>query len=152
MDRVRLGRALGYGARHAAKALVQAADAATTSAPSAPKAATRQNLPPATSARTQTYAPPVASLKTPAQSVPPKKSALHPLKRYSGTVLLQVVGTFFAVFAVLMAQNAWRLRDGLNHSWSSPEAQRLWLMSGLFCLFAWFAISSFVRARRVERG
>src|SRR6202789_1885492 len=30
MDRVRFGRALGYGARHAAKTLMQAADAAST--------------------------------------------------------------------------------------------------------------------------
>src|ERR1700723_2466178 len=36
MDRVRFGRALGYGARHAAKTLLQAADAASTPSPARP--------------------------------------------------------------------------------------------------------------------
>ena len=151
MDRVRFGRALGYGARHAAKALMQAADAAT--APSEPRPAAAVSpisrpipgAPETNAKRKQTATAARAKQAT-------KNSFLHPVKRYSGTVLLQVVGTFFAVFALLMAQTTWKLRAGFTQKWNTPEAGHAWLTAGLFLLFAWFAVSSFLRARRLERS
>ncbi len=151
MDRVRLGRALGYGARHVAKALVQAADAATASDTERPAQATR---PPASSSQTTTQVPVSATrtATTAARAKQASKSFLHPVKRYSGTVLLQVAGTFFAVFALLMAQAAWRFRAGFHQHWNSQDAQHLWLTVALLLVFGWFAVSSFLRANRLGRS
>lgn len=154
MDRVRFGRALGYGTRHAAKALIQAANAAAAPGTSQRDTVPRQGA--TTAARVNNGSTRVRATPTGATAANAKRVAsrsfLHPVKRYSGTVLLQVVGTFFAVFALLMAQTAWKLRAGFHQPFASPDALHLWLSILLFAVFGWFALSSFLRAGRLERS
>jgi hypothetical protein len=79
------------------------------------------------------------------------KSMFAPLARFSGVLWLEVTGTFFALIALFVGQGAWQLRGGLRLPPSAPVAQKLYLHTAIFLLFAYFAVSSFVRARRRER-
>ena len=138
MDKVRFGRALGYGARHAAKTLVQAVDAATT--PGTASAARPASSPrPASSTR-------VTQVRSAARVA--GKSALEPVRKFSSVLWLEVTGSFFALVALTLGQALWK-RHGL---WRAPgETAKLALIAAMFALFAYFAVSSFVRARRRQR-
>ncbi|HEY5382155.1 MAG TPA: hypothetical protein VIJ65_07855, partial [Acidobacteriaceae bacterium] len=167
MDRVRFGRALGYGARHAAKTLTEAAAAA--SAPSSSHA-------PSSSQKTSTGGTSRPGVENPAR--PPRPvvtratverraaetldqlrttskqarrasgSLLHPVKRFSSVLWLQVTGTFFALMAATTGIGAWRLRGALHKSMDSHEAMKLYLCLFVFAVFTYFTVSSFVRAER----
>lgn len=142
MDKVRFGRALGYGARHAAKALKDAAEAAGTADP---KAFTSRPTPVnAQTVRPRASAPQSAQAKAPSR----RGSAFAPLKQFSSTVSLQVMGTMFGLFAVVMFQAVLHMRAALRGDFRAPETQRVYLASIICVLFTWFAISSFVRASR----
>jgi hypothetical protein len=79
------------------------------------------------------------------------KSIFAPLARFSGVLWLEVTGTFFALIALFVGQGAWQLRGGFRLPPSAPVAQKAYLHTAIFLLFAYFAVSSFVRARRRER-
>lgn len=81
-----------------------------------------------------------------------RRSFFAPLAKFSSVVSLQVTGTFFALVALVMAQAAWRYRTGLHMGWAAAEARRLYLASGVALVFAYFAISNYVRAHRRDRG
>jgi hypothetical protein len=147
MDKVRLGRALGYGARHAAKSVVKAVDAA--SAPNPSRAAARP-----AEARPSVAAQ-VAQART--QVVQTRKhagrlgrSVWSPLARFSSVLWLQVTGSFFAVIAAFLAQGVWKQRFAAR-MWGSTEATRFYIVAAVFATFAYLAVSSFVRAWRRER-
>jgi len=173
MDRVRFGRALGYGARHAAKTMLQAVDAATTPDP-APKAP-RPSVPPA-----PTSAPPVESQRAGAQVAGAvnevaeayrkvhaaqthvkreatkhawslRKSVLTPLKDFSSVVWLQVTGLFFGLFAMVLGGAVWRNREAFRLPVSDPGAQHAYFYLLVFVVFAYFTVSNFVRASRREK-
>jgi protein-S-isoprenylcysteine O-methyltransferase Ste14 len=76
------------------------------------------------------------------------RSFFAPLASFSRTLWLEVTGTFFAMIALAMGSAAWRLRAAVHLPSSAHEAQRLYLCAGIFLAFAYFAVSSFVRARR----
>lgn len=151
MDRVRFGRALGYGARHAAKTLVQAVDAASSPSPAAnksPAAATRRPVAQTPSA-SQTRQTGAATQRTIAAATQQAKgSFVAPIAKFSGTLWLQVTGVFFGLVAVAMAGGAWRARAALHDPPSSHAAIKLYTYLVVFVVFAYFAISSFVRAER----
>jgi hypothetical protein len=152
MDRVRFGRALGYGARHAAKTLAQAVDAASAPGPSG----TRQAESPAVSrpARASAWAEEArqraaeAPRAVAAARKHAKRSFFAPIAKFSGTLWLQVTGVFFALVAVAMAGAAWRARAALHAAPGSHAAIKLYICLAVFVVFAYFAISSFVRAGR----
>jgi hypothetical protein len=75
-------------------------------------------------------------------------SLLHPVKRFSSVLWLQVTGTFFALMAATMGISAWRLRGALHKSIDSHEALKLYLCVFVFVVFTYFTVSSFVRAER----
>jgi hypothetical protein len=133
MDRVKLGRALGYGARHAAKAAMQAVDAATTPAANGPVK--------------RVAAVPVVQREARRAG----RSFFAPLRQFTTVIWLQVTGTFFALFAVVIGEGAWRMRGALAGGVRSAEAEKFWLYAGLCAVFVYFAVSSFVRAGRRER-
>lgn len=142
MDRVKFGRALGYGARHAAKTLSQAVDAA-----SAPNPSSRQ-----VPAARPSSSPPVTRSLPDARTVraagrQAKSSLVTPVVRFSSVIWLQVTGVFFAMVAVTMGSAAWRARAGFHASGGSPEV-KAYAYLAVCALFSYFAISSFVRARR----
>jgi hypothetical protein len=139
MDRVRFGRALGFGTRQAFKTLATAVDAATAdnprAAPPQPKPAPANNTgapvagSPAITTRT-TAARPLADTPTrkaahsAARAVVQTRQAKQrfgqgsrrfgeavwkPFVRLSGVLWLEVTGVFFGLFAVLALVYLWRL-------------------------------------------
>jgi hypothetical protein len=142
MDRVRLGRALGYGARHAAKTLAQAVDAATTppAAPSKPRVTVAE-------VRSRVAAAPESARRVAGQARVAGRSVWSPVARFSSVLWLQVTGTFFLLIAAVFVGGLWKLR-GAAHS---PDAGRLYVYAAAFAVFAYFGVSNFVRAWRRER-
>ncbi len=150
MDRVRFGRALGYGARHAAKTLMQAADAAT--APSG-KAAVKEPARPAATApvveRVVRTRPTVAETKKHAGRL--GRSVWTPLARFSSVVWMQVTGLFFGLLATFLGEGAWKERAAWRLPLGSHAATKFWVLVAAFALFAYFCVSNFVRASLRER-
>jgi hypothetical protein len=139
MDRVRFGRALGYGARHAAKTLMQAADAASTPSQARTEARAAHAIQPQRVASTAKHASRLG------------RSVWSPLAKFSSVVWLQVTGLFFALLALFLGQGAWKERAALRLPPGSHEALRFYVMAAAFLAFAYFAVSNFVRAARRER-
>src|SRR5690242_14654780 len=137
MDSVRFGRALGVGARAAAKTLVTAVDAATAPNPSAAKTT------PAQAAATPKAAPQPAARTTPRPASPSSNSAARqagaaraaqarqtgqglvrgsrlfahavwkPFVKLSGVLGLELAGVFFGLFAFFAAGWAWKSRAAI---------------------------------------
>jgi hypothetical protein len=155
MDKVRFGRALGYGARHAAKSLMQAADAATTPAPARPATrASAAQTGPAVSAQPQTARvtptrQTVASTAKHASRL--GRSVWSPLAKFSSVVWLQVTGLFFALLAMFLGEGAWKERAAVHLPMGSHAAEKFYVLAAAFAAFAYFAVSNFVRASRRGR-
>jgi len=160
MDRVRLGRALGYGARHAAKTLSSAVDAATSPSPTP----TRRPAQPASTVTPASALGAVAEAyrtvegakrqvrnTAKRQAVSAGRSMFAPIKAFSSVLWLQVTGTFFALFAAFMGEGVWKLRANFDAPLSSPDAHKLYFHLIVFLAFAYFTVSNFVRASRRER-
>lgn len=168
MDTVRFGRALGFGARSAAKTLIQAIDAAQAENPSRPPAVggcvaeEPQALRPATETRgrSATAASPSLAAHSAARVVQQGRGlrhgarrfrdlALKPFVRLSGVVLLEVAGVFFGIFALYGLNSMWRV-----HSSQAATGNYRQFAGGaaMLAVFGYFSVSSFLRARRRERG
>ena len=136
MDRVRLGRALGYGTRHAAKTVAAVVEAATA-APSEPA---RRPEPGRPSAPASAQGRPRASRRG-VTSAPPGEIRKHaraiwqPLAVFSGALLLRVTGVFFALIAEGLNQTAgddlrWPLRLKLSLWWLRSPAWGIGVFAG----------------------
>lgn len=150
MDRVKFGRALGYGARHAAKTVMQAADAANAPNPTAGRPSPGRH-PVARPAEAAVSAgprriPDVQTVKTAGKHA--KSSLVTPVVRFSSVVWLQVTGVFFALVAFTMGTAAWRARAGFHAATGSPQAMKVYAYIAFCALFTYFTVSSFVRAAR----
>jgi hypothetical protein len=150
MDRVRFGRALGYGARHAAKSLMKAADAATAPNPTVPAKTERagsSNSVPQTSrvvervVQTQRT---VTATKKNAKAL--GQSVWSPLAKFSSVLWLQVTGVFFTLLALFLSQGLWKERAAARLPLGSHAAVMFYLHGLAFAVFAYFAISNFLRA------
>jgi hypothetical protein len=160
MDRVRFGRALGYGARHAAKTLAAAVEAATAPDPRRPGGATDAGSAgagaPAGERARGGFQETVARVETVRRSAPQVaaqakgvgRSVWKPLARFSSVLWLEVTGTFFTLIAVFVASGAWKLRGAIHEPVTSSAAEKLYLHLVLLVVFGYFAVSSFVRAHR----
>lgn len=161
MDRVRFGRALGYGARHAAKSLMKAADAASSPNPSAPNPSAAG---PSRPGNRPTTAPPTVSrvvervvetqrtvARTQKHAGKLGRSVWSPVARFSSVLWLQVTGTFFTLLAVFLSQGLWKQRGAVRLPIHSHEAAMFYLQLAAFVGFSYFAISNFVRAYLRER-
>jgi hypothetical protein len=165
MDSVRFGRALGIGARAAAKTLVTAMDAATAPNPSAgvkPRAESVaspvDNRAPASGARLVEQA-----ARTTAQVRQTKQGLARGSKRFgeavwgpfvklSGVLWLEFTGVFFGIFALFAGTGAWKLRGELHQTATNHDAHvHLLLSAGMAILFGYFFVSSFVKASRRSR-
>jgi hypothetical protein len=168
MDTVRFGRVLGSGARAAAKTLVQAIDAAKADNPARigsgdtavaeQMPSQRSDVQPA-SRRAASGAPYIA--RSAAQAVQQGRGVRHGAKRFrdvalkpfvrlSGVVVLEVVGVFFGIFALYGFNTMWRVHT----AWHAGSPNHRQFLGGalMLALFGYFCITSFVRARRRERG
>ncbi len=167
VDRVRFGRALGYGTRHAAKTIAAAVDAAAASS-SASETQPRSMPPlpsagdPAQNAPSSQKPPTVRSADSPgstkARSVNLRQGAHHlrrsfwqPLAVFAGALWSRVTGLFFALLAVTMGSGAWRTRGALHPGAGRLAVGHFMLFGSFTLLFGYFAVSSFVRARLKER-
>lgn len=175
MDSVRFGRALGIGARAAAKTLVTAVDAATAPNPSgegskpAPRSAPPQSALPQGPPRTESIAQPQSARVTQqaARSVTQARqtgqglvrgtkrfgeAAWKPFVKLSGVLWLELVGVFFGLFAFFGAGWAWKLRGDLHETATNHEAHDHFLICvALAVVFGYFLVSSFVKAGRRSR-
>lgn len=175
MDSVRFGRALGIGARHAAKTLVTAVDAATAPNPSPtpirstshPASAQPPTAPRGTSASSTTATTVERSARTAARSASDLRhttrgiaqgsrrfgqAAWGPVVKLSGVLWLEFTGVFFGLFALFAGGAAWKLRDSLHRTASNAEAHtHLQLAVGMMVIFGYFCLSSFLRASRRGR-
>jgi hypothetical protein len=152
MDSVRFGRILGKGTRAVAKGLYEAVDAATAPNPNPPKAAPQPHVPAQTPMQTvAAYASQKKAVSREAGKL--GRSLLAPFARAGGVLWLEVTGTFFAVFAAIFLGYAWRYRAALRLSGIDADTHRHFLASAVAAaVFGYFAVSSFVRARRRERA
>lgn len=155
MDKVRFGRALGYGARHAMKAMMQAADAATSPDPAA-KSAARPAAAPQVMNSAQPFRATAAQAVKQAARVQAgarqaRKGALAPVKKFSRVLWLEVTGSFFALVAAAIGRGIWMQRAALL-SGAATKSWQVYLEGALLVLFVYFAVSSFVRARRIDAG
>ena len=169
MVSVRFGRALGMGARLAAKSLVTAVDAATSPNPSAAAnqkqgeagAATASSGKAAgapTARVTQQAARTTAQAQKTGQALKQGGKAFSAavggrLARLSGALWLELTGVFFGIFALFAANGAWKMRAALRDTAATHDAHvRLLFAVAMAALFGYFCVSSFVRANRRTRG
>jgi hypothetical protein len=150
MDRVRLGRVLGHGARHAAKTLVSAVDAATAPDPNPRVKTAGQPAAVHPVAQVAEAVRQVSQAKAHAKAEV-KRSVLGPLKTFSSVVWLQVTGTFFGLFALVMGGAVWAHREDFRLGLGSKPGQKMVFYSAVFLVFAWFTVSNFVRANRRQK-
>jgi hypothetical protein len=160
MDSVRFGRALGIGARAAAKTLVTAVDAATAPNPtSTQKAAGGASVAgrkaESTAARLgQKAAQTTAQVVLTGQGLKRGgkrfgEAVWGPFVKLSGQLWLELTGVFFGIFAVSAASSAWKMRGGLYETAGNHEAHmHLLLAVAMAVVFGYFCVSSFVRASR----
>jgi hypothetical protein len=161
MDSVRFGRALGVGARVAAKTLATAVDAATSPNPSATeKTKQATEAAPAAAGKAESSRVRQQAAKTTAQvrqtsaglkegSKRFRESVGGPLARLSVALWLELTGVFFGIFAVFAVGGAWKLRGALNGTGPNHDAHGRFLAAVLMAaVFAYFCVSSFVKANR----
>jgi hypothetical protein len=76
------------------------------------------------------------------------RAVWNPFASATGTLWYEITGMFFALFGIVFAQHLWIVRT----SWQSGPHHRDFLIYALLTvMFAWFAVSSFRRARRRTR-
>jgi hypothetical protein len=161
MDSVRFGKALGIGARQAAKALVTAAEAASTPNP--------RTKPPSASGTRSAQAPRTSealgqrAARTTAQVRQTKEGIARGSKRFgeavwgpfvkvSGVLWLELTGVFFGLFVVTALLNTWKLRANLHDIGTNHDQHQHLLFSiAMALVFGYFCVSSFVRANRKQR-
>jgi hypothetical protein len=146
MDRVRFGRALGIGARHAVKTLVTAVDAATAENPAARSTAAGTKAAPSAASPQPRVSPPpsrpASAVQTAAKTVAQAREVhkgirrggrrfgeaiWSPFVRLSGVLWLEVSGVFFGIFALLALgylEAARRLARGSGQCGESSHPDR----------------------------
>jgi hypothetical protein len=150
MEPNRFGRKLGIGVRVASR---MAKERAARAAASSPQAAATQ----AASQSGATPRPPIVqyakNYAEPARRVGEGtrrfgKAFIGPLAHVSGTLWLEITGLFFALFAAFFGQNAWKIRASALHG---PDHAHFVVATLAALVFAWFSISSFVKAEQRSR-
>jgi hypothetical protein len=175
MDSVRFGRVLGIGARLAAKTMVSAVEAATAPNPSAAAKAKGSVDAASGSAASASKAasgpggvPRVRVAQRAARTTAQVRQTGRGLKegsrrfgeavwgpfvKLSGALWLELTGVFFGIFAVFAGGNAWKMRGALHERAANHDAHAHLLISvAMAVVFAYFCVSSFVKANRRTRG
>ena len=167
MDSVRFGRVLGVGTRLAAKTFASAVDAAMAPSPGAKgqqaaggRAEPRgtDQIPEQVAAAGRRAAQATRQAQVTGRGLARggsqfKRSVWGPFAKLSGVLWLELTGVFFGLFAVSGAVAAWRLHlQAVQERGQGPAFTHMLLSICVAVLFAYFCISSFLRARRRERG
>jgi hypothetical protein len=167
MDSVRFGRALGIGARAAAKTLVTAVDAATAPNPSATAGKPASAGAPSTERKTdaastgarlgQQAARTTSQVRQTGKGVKEGgkrfgQAVWGPFVKLSGVLWLELTGVFFGIFAVFAAGGAWKMRGEWRQTAVNHDAHlRLIGAAAMAVVFGYFCVSSFVKAGRRGR-
>ena len=157
MEPNRFGRKLGIGVRvasrmakeRAAKAASAPQSATQTASPAVPQqsnAAPRPSTPPPAPHPAKNYAEPARRVGEGTRRF--GKAFIGPLAHVSGTLWLEITGLFFALFAAFFGQNAWKIRASALHG---PDHAHFLVATIAALVFAWFSISSFIKAERRSR-
>lgn len=163
MDSVRFGRALGVGARAAAKTLVSAVDAATAPNPSAgakPAGAKKSAASAAASDERLGQQAARASSQISVNSAGLKQGSKRfgqavwrPFVKLSGVLWLELTGVFFGIFALSAASRAWMWRAAMHETAENHLGhERFEWAVVMAVVFAYFCVTSFLKARRRGRG
>ncbi len=152
MDRVRFGKALGIGTRDAARALLKAADAATSPNPNpAPRANT-----PAEIGRNAAQATARTAREVRSRTEGVKRGGKRfgeavwgPVVRASSVLWLEVTGVFFGLFALTAGIEVFKHHADLQVT-GAPRQHVLFAIA-MLVVFGWFTVSSFVNASRRGR-
>ena len=136
MDRERFGRALGFGAREAGKALLKAADAATTPSPPRPRPT-----------RSQPTVINPTNLKRGTKRF--GEAMWGPVARASGVLWFELTGVFFSLFA--LTSGLWLARNYRDFAHPGPPRQHILFALAMLLLFGWFTASSFLQAAKRSR-
>ena len=141
-----LGRALGIGARLAAKQILPPASPPPTPSEQQARRVAQQARSAARIERARIAGRQTRNL---GKSGKHFAGALWNPFAHAGSILwLEVTGMFFALFAVLFAQHLWTLRTAWR---SGPQHPRFLAYTAFSLIFAWFATSSFLRVRSRNR-
>jgi hypothetical protein len=169
MDSIRFGRALGIGARAAARTLVTAVDAATAPNPSASAGTTAGAGAASTDAKTDTKAASSGArlgqqaARTTSQVRQTGQGLKRGSKRFgeavwgpfvklSGVLWLELAGVFFGIFAVFASGGVWKMRGEWRQAAANHDARmRLIAAAAMAVLFGYFCVSSFMKASRRGR-
>jgi hypothetical protein len=145
MEPKKVGRTLGIGVRVASNMLRDRVERAAAAHPSPAQPA---NGRPVAAAPAIPIANRVATAKRGAKAF--GQAFLGPFTHAGGVLWLEITGLFFALFALFFAQSVYRLHAAWRQG---PEHTHLLLYCGLAIAFAWFSVSSFLRAyRKSKRG
>ena len=143
MEPKKVGRTLGIGVRVASNMLRERVERAAAAHPPPAQAG---NGRPAAAAPAIPIANRVAGVKRGAKAF--GQAFLGPFTHAGSVLWLEITGLFFALFALFFAQSVYRLRAAWRRG---PEHTHLLLYCALTVAFAWFSVSSFLRAYRKSR-
>jgi hypothetical protein len=149
MEPKKVGRALGIGVRVASNMVRQRVEEAQRAAPpAASKSGDSGSLAPEPIQIGRKLGGQAANARRGIRAF--FQALLAPFTHAGGILWLEITGLFFALFAFFFVQSAYRLRG----AWSQGgERGHLALYAVLAIGFAWFSVSSFLRARRkTQRG
>jgi len=145
MEPNRFGRKLGIGVRVASRMAKERAAKAAAQATTNPRPPILQSA--------KNYAEPARRVGQSSRRIGDAtrrfaKAFAGPLLHVSGTLWLEITGLFFALFAAFFGQNAWRIRASALHG---PDHVHFIVATLATLIFAWFSISSFVKAEQRSR-
>jgi hypothetical protein len=143
MEPKKVGRTLGIGVRVASNMLRERVERAATAHPPPSQAG---NGRPAAGAPAIPISKRVATVKRGAKAF--GQAFLGPFTHAGSVLWLEITGLFFALFALFFAQSVYRLHAAWRQG---PEHTHLLLYCALTVAFAWFSVSSFLRAYRKSK-
>ena len=165
MDAERFGRALGIGVRVTGKALKSAVAAAAAPNPRpyrqpAKEGSTSHPVPveSPTAARSVAHSAARTVTRTRSAAAGVRRGSRRfgeavwaPAARAGGVLWFEVTGSFFALFALAAGFEVWRRRTAFTPGPAQEPRDRAWFALAMFAVFAWFTLSSFLKARRRSR-
>ena len=143
MEPKKVGRTLGIGVRVASNMLRERVERAATAHPAPAQGG---NGRPAAAAPAVPISNRVATVKRGAKAF--GQAFLGPFTHAGSVLWLEITGLFFALFTLFFAQNVYRLHAAWRQG---PEHTHLLLYCALTVAFAWFSVSSFLRAYRKSK-
>jgi hypothetical protein len=145
MEPKKVGRTLGIGVRVASNMLRERVEKASAAHSAQGERGNGRPAPPPTRAGIK-FDSKVAGAKRGAKAF--GRAFLGPFTHAGSVLWLEITGLFFALFALFFVQSVYRVRG----SWrQGPEHAHVLLYIILAIGFAWFSVSSFLRAYRKGR-